>query len=74
MSWSLNVSGHVNAEPAVAKQVEEEVLRTVERCLAEIRAIEGSGVANAMFIGHHLGPRKIPVKAAAPEQVTVPQQ
>jgi hypothetical protein len=59
MSWSLNVSGHVDADEDAAKAVEEAVLAKVRESLSAIRAIEGSGVASAMFIGHHVGAHKM---------------
>ena len=59
MSWSLNVSGHVDADPEVAKRVEEAVLEKVKESISAIRAIENSGVANATFIGHFVGPHKV---------------
>ena len=59
MSWSLNISGHVDADPEIAEKIEHAVLDKVKESILAIRAIEGSGVANATFIGHFVGPRKV---------------
>ncbi|HUZ55169.1 MAG TPA: hypothetical protein VMU94_21920 [Streptosporangiaceae bacterium] len=59
MSWSLNVSGHIDADPEVAERIEQAVLEKVKESISVIRAVEGSGVANATFIGHFVGPHKV---------------
>jgi len=59
MSWSLNVSGHVDADDDVAKAVEELVLAKVRESISAIRAIDGSGVANATFVGRFVGAHKV---------------
>jgi hypothetical protein len=59
MSWSLNVSGHVNADDELAKEIELAILHKVRGAISEIRTIEGNGIANATFIGYFVGPRKV---------------
>lgn len=59
MSWSLNVSGHVNADDEVAKKIEQEILEKVREAISGIRTIDGNGIANATFIGHFVGPHKV---------------
>lgn len=54
--WSLSITGHVHEEDGLARQIESEVLEATRRYIKEIRAIGGSGVASASFIGYYVGP------------------